>query len=103
MLPSFMDRLQALRTEFGKPMIIASGYRGRNHPDEINKPRPGTHSLGCAVDVRIRGEDALTLVALAVKHGFTGVGISQKGNLRFIHLDDAPSQPWRPRPHIWSY
>ena len=103
MMPSFMDRLQALRDEFNKPMVITSAYRDRSHPNEINKAHVGTHALGCAVDVRVRGADALRLVELAIKHGFTGIGIKQKGAQRFIHLDDSLPRSWRPRPHIWSY
>ena len=103
MLPSFLDRLQALRTDYGKAMIVSSGYRDQSHKKEAHKPRPGTHVIGCAVDIRVRGADALRLIALALKHGFTGIGVSQKGNQRFIHLDDAPATTYRPRPHIWSY
>ncbi|MCH2040295.1 MAG: D-Ala-D-Ala carboxypeptidase family metallohydrolase [Saccharospirillaceae bacterium] len=105
MSPSFMDRLQALRIEFGKPMVITSAYRSRRHSAEKNKRRPGTHSLGCAVDVAVSGEDAIQLILLARVHGFTGIGVNQKGprKERFIHLDDAAKQSWRPRPHIWSY
>lgn len=105
MQASFMDRLQALRTEFGKPLIITSGFRSRRHSAERHKKRPGTHAMGCAVDIAISGADALRLIELAIMKGFSGIGISQSGDhsKRFIHLDDAAAQPWRPRPHIWSY
>lgn len=103
MVPSFMDRLQALRSDFGKPMRISSGYRSPEHPVERKKPAPGPHSTGRACDVLVHGADALTLIALAVKHGFTGIGVSQKGSERFIHLDDLPHDPSRPRPWVWSY
>lgn len=103
MLPSFMDRLQSLRDEFNKPMVITSAYRDRLHPAEFGKDHLGTHAMGCAVDVRVRGADALRLVELAIKHGFTGIGVKQNRENRFIHLDDSQSRSWRPRPHIWSY
>lgn len=105
MVPSFMDRLQALRDEFGKPMHVSSGYRSAIHSAEKDKKRFGTHTLGCAVDIAVSGADALQLIGLAQKHGFTGIGVNQKGphKNRFIHLDDAAAQQWRPRPHIWSY
>lgn len=94
----FMDRLQALRTEFGKRMPITSGYRSAKHSVERNKAKPGTHTQGKAVDVAVMGEDALELVRLALSYGFTGIGISQKaGGARFVHLDTAP------RKAIWSY
>lgn len=103
MLPSFMDRLQRLRDAYGKQMNINSGYRSRAHSAERGKKHSGTHVIGCAVDISVRGSDALRLVELAIQHGFTGIGFQQKGEKRFIHLDDAPNAPHRPRPHIWSY
>ena len=105
MIPSFMDRLQALRNEFNKPMVITSGYRSRNHSVELKKDRIGTHVMGCAVDVECFGVDALKLIELAIKHGFTGVGVKQHSDRtkRFIHLDDAPNTTHRPRPWLWSY
>lgn len=105
MIPSFMDRLQRLREEFNKPMVISSGYRSRNHSAERKKNRPGTHAMGCAVDVVISGGDALRLIELGLKHGFTGIGVKQHSDpaKRFIHLDDAPNATHRPRPWLWSY
>ncbi len=99
----FMARLQALRTDYGKPMVISSGYRDPSHPIEAKKVEPGAHSTGNACDVAVRGGDALELIALAVKHGFTGIGVQQKGGGRFIHLDDLLHSQGRPRPWVWSY
>lgn len=100
---AFMGRLQRLRDEFGKPMIINSGYRHSSHPEEAGKTEPGAHTSGRACDIRVQGSDALRLITLAVKHGFTGIGVNQKGPARFIHLDDLEHQPNRPRPWVWSY
>lgn len=102
MHPDFMARLQKLRTTFGKPMIISSGYRHPTHPVEARKASPGAHALGRAVDVAVEREDAYRLVAFALMHGFTGIGVKQKGGGRFIHLDDVPPGVL-PRPTIWSY
>ena len=101
----FMDALQFLRMEFGKPMVVTSAYRARTHPAEAKKKTVGTHRLGMAVDIAVSGKDALRLVQLAINQGFTGIGVNQKGphSQRFIHLDIAPPGEGRPRPHIWSY
>lgn len=99
----FMDRLQRLRTAYGKLMPVTSGYRHPSHPIEARKPDPGPHSTGRACDVAVSGADALRLIVLAMEHGFTGIGVKQHGDNRFIHLDDLPPSPGRPRPHIWSY
>lgn len=103
MHPEFMARLQQLRSEFNAPMIISSGYRSPRHSVEARKARPGAHAEGRACDVAVTGYAALRLVELAIAHGFTGIGINQKGAGRFIHLDDISGNPRFPRPTIWSY
>lgn len=103
MTADFMEKLQSLRTEYGKPMVITSGYRSSEHPVEVDKIKGGAHTMGKACDVFVRGEDAWLLVALAHKHGFTGCGVKQKGNSRFIHLDTATIADGLPRPAFYSY
>ena len=100
MHPDFMERLQKLRTLYGKPMKVSSGYRDPSHPIEANKPLPGFHTTGRAADIAVQGADAVKLLTLALQVGFTGIGIQQKGGGRFIHLDDVVSSF---RPNIWSY
>ena len=97
--PEFMSALQALRDQFG-PMQISSGYRAPNHPIEARKAKPGTHSTGKAADISVSRGDAVKLLRLALLDGrFTGFGIQQKGDGRFIHLDSTTTN----RPIIWSY
>lgn len=97
----FMARLQQLRSAYGRPMRVTSGYRHPTHPIEAAKSAPGAHTTGRAVDIACNGQQAFALVKLAIEHGFTGVGISQRaGVARFIHLDDLD---WPIRPNIWSY
>lgn len=102
MRPEFMERLQRLRLAYGKPMKITSGFRDRSHPVEARKVATGAHTLGRACDVAVTGADAIRLLVLAVEFGFTGIGVQQKGEGRFIHLDDVPGNQL-PRPAIWSY
>jgi hypothetical protein len=52
--------------------------------------------------VAVAGADAIRLLVLAAEFGFTGIGVQQKGEGRFIHLDDVPGT-LLPRPAIWSY
>jgi zinc D-Ala-D-Ala carboxypeptidase len=100
MKQEFMDKLQALRIEYGKPMRITSGYRCPQHPIEAKKAAPGAHASGCACDIGVDGADAYRLLGLALKAGFTGIGVQQKGTGRFIHLDTLKSGL---RPTVWSY
>lgn len=101
---AFMDRLQALRDAYGKPMIVTSGYRSPEYNATISKTgTDGPHTTGRAVDIAIRGREAYVLLSLAIELGFTGIGVSQKGEARFLHLDDLTAEEGFPRPWIWSY
>ena len=100
MRADFMERLQALRNAYGKPMRITSGFRCAEHPIEAKKAKPGSHASGCACDIGIDGPDAHQLLSIALQLGFTGIGVQQKGSGRFIHLDTLTSGV---RPTVWSY
>jgi zinc D-Ala-D-Ala carboxypeptidase len=98
-----MEKLEALREEFGQPMRLSSAYRDpKLHPRERMKPNgPGYHGKGMAVDVLIHGPEAIRLLKLAIKHGFNGLGINQRNDFsqRFIHLDLRKPE----KSAIWSY
>jgi hypothetical protein len=98
-----IDKLQLLRDDLGFPLVISSGYRCSEHPIEAKKSKPGTHAEGIAVDIAVSHEKALEVLYKAIAHGFKGIGVNQKGNGRFIHLDIAEMGDSRPRPHLWSY
>ena len=100
MQPDFLQKLQALRSVYGKPMRVTSGYRCPEHPIEAKKAKPGAHASGCACDIGIDGADAHRLLKLAFAAGFTGIGVQQKGSGRFIHLDTLEGGL---RPNVWSY
>ncbi len=99
----FLDRLQFLRTMYGKPMPVTSGHRCARHPVEAEKAQPGEHSLGLAVDIACQGADAMRLLQLALELGFNRIGVSQKGRARFLHLGVSPIGGRLPSPMIWSY
>src|SRR6185312_8921618 len=76
----FMDRLQALRTKLGFPLPISSGYRSPSYNSAVSHTGDdGPHTTGRAADIVIRGSSAVKLIAAALDLGFTGIGISQKG------------------------
>lgn len=98
-----LRKLEAVREELGLPMKLSRGYSCPEHNAKISKTGlTGPHTTGHAVDILCRGATALRIVELALKYGFTGIGVSQKGDSRFVHLDDIPSGEG-PRPTIWSY
>lgn len=101
----FMDRLWDLRVAFDRPMVVSSGYRCPSRNQLVSSTGPGgPHTTGSAADIAIFGPDAFDLTRLAFLHGFTGIGIAQRGATRFVHLDTLPPGGLHhPRPRIWSY
>ena len=102
---ALMDALQRVRAICG-PMTVTSGYRSPRHSKEAAKGRSGgPHTLGKAAAIRCAGTPAFELLHTALDEGFTGIGIDQRGEDRFLHLDvithlDDFSAV---RPTIWSY
>ena len=99
----FMEKIEALRESLGFPFIVTSAYRCPKHPIEAPKKLSGAHSTGQAIDLAVQGENAYRLLNGALRAGFTGIGVNQKGDSRFIHLDNIKNSKGRPRPWIWSY
>ena len=97
----FLKVLNNIRHECGFAFVISSGYRCVEHPIEASKSRVGAHTTGSAVDIAVRGDKALKVLEVAMKHGIKRIGINQKGKGRFIHLDMAEEA--FPSPAIWSY
>lgn len=99
MKPEFMELLQTLRTMYGKPMIITSGYRHPTHPVESRKGHTtGEHTRGTCCDIACTtGTDRYQIIRLALQLGFTRIGIAKT----FIHLGIGGAG--LPSPVIWSY
>jgi len=92
-----LDKLQAMRDEYGKPMVITSAFRCKDHPEESKKAAPGAHTSGCAFDVKVgSGIERMRIVELAIKHGAKGVGVANT----FVHVDWWPT---RSEPVMWVY
>ena len=106
MLPDkdFMDKIEALRLAYGKPLTVTSAARCPAHnAKESSTGRTGPHTTGRAIDLAVDRGNAYALTKLAFEHGFTGIGWQQKGASRFVHLDMLEDAPGQPRPCIWSY
>lgn len=103
--PQFMEVLDMLREDYGKPLVVSSGYRSPSYNAKVSDTgENGPHTTGKAVDFKVFGADAWNLLHLAYEYGFYGIGVSQKGPMEshFIHLDMLES-PDYPRPNVWSY
>lgn len=102
----FMWRLQDLRETYGRPMRVTSAFRCPDHPAEAHRRdtgRLGPHTTGRAIDIAVQGGEAYALLRIAIRMGFTGIGVQQSGDKRFLHLDDLTNDDGFPRPWIWSY
>tara|TARA_R100000963_G_C4642571_1_gene106252 strand:- start:1287 stop:1694 length:408 start_codon:yes stop_codon:yes gene_type:complete len=103
----FMEILEQIRSEYGKPMFISSGFRHPDHNERVSSTgRTGPHTKGQACDVLCMGEDAMLIAKIAKELGMTGFGFRQHGpyQKRFLHLDNLPNiVKVQKRPWTWSY
>jgi len=84
---SFMRELQALRDLLGRPVIVTSGYRCKDHPAEKDKPLPGKHCEGIAADICVPGMTPYAVYKLirSAMPIFRGLGVAPHQN--YIHVD----------------
>lgn len=103
----FLHVLEDFRIWYAKPMKLSGAYRCPTHNREVSTTgSTGPHTLGKAVDILVTGEDAYVLLKAALRFGFTGIGINQRGphGMRFIHLDNLmPEEANGLRPRVWTY
>ena len=102
----FMDKLEELRVVSNFGIAVTSGFRDTSHPVEQKKERPsGAHTTGKAVDLAVSRKKAYIVLREAMRLGFTGIGVKQQGDARFLHLDTIGDQDnfHVPRPTLWSY
>ena len=96
----FVSRLDALRHTCGFPFIITSGYRTPEYNNQVSTTGyTGPHTTGKAADIQVSRGNAYIVLREALNMGcFTGIGINQKGDDRFIHLDSIVGAN-----RLWSY
>ena len=98
----FMRMLQELRNQMNGLLRVSSARRCDTHNHEVSttkNKKNGVHTLGQASDILISGERAMLLFEKARQIGFSGIGLSQRGDhaSRFVDLDT------KPRKALWSY
>lgn len=106
MLPEqeFMDKVEQLRLSVGFSLPVSSAARCPAHNAEVSGTgATGPHTTGRAIDFSVTHARAYTVMITAMRMGFSGIGVQQKGGGRFIHIDDLPDGPGQPRPTVWSY
>lgn len=98
---SLITALDELRQRVGFPLVVSSGYRCPAHNAAISSTGDdGPHTTGQAADIAVDRLKAYIVLREAMEMKvFTGIGVNQKGNSRFIHLDTLDEG----RPTCWSY
>lgn len=86
-----MEALQRLRNFWGKPIVITSGHRCREHNAKVGGTENSQH-LKIAFDCRCPTLDQKHFIKVAQDAGFTGVGKYASRN--FVHLDLGPKRVW---------
>lgn len=101
---AFQAQLEEFRLFYGAPMRVSSGARCPSHNASVSgtgRTGPHTHA---AVDLLCSGAEAHALLTAAMRWGWAGIGVHQRGPhaQRFLHLDDLPNGA-HPRPWLWTY
>lgn len=91
-IPEAMDAIQDLRDVWGKPIVITSAHRCKEHNARVGGKKDSQH-LKLAFDCAIPAEEQEDFVAMAENVGFTGIGVYPSRG--FVHLDMGPRRRWR--------
>lgn len=97
--PDFLEAFQLFRDLVGKPFIVHSGYRCKDHPVEKTKAGPGRHAEGIAADFHVENLDlkAVFDLILAKMPVFKGIGVAIHQN--YLHVDTRKSS----KTVFWAY
>ena len=92
-----LDKLQALRDRFGKPLIVRSAYRSPEHNRAVGGARRSKHMDGAAFDIAMANHDPVAFEAAAREVGFLGFGFYPRSG--FMHIDLGPARVGRAVPY----
>ena len=87
-----LDKLQALRDQLGKPLIVRSAYRSPEHNRAVGGAKRSKHLIGAAFDIAMENHDPATFEAAAREVGFLGFGFYPRSG--FMHVDLGPDRQW---------
>lgn len=86
----FVAILDSIRADFGKPIIITSGFRTKAYNEDLiargfKASSTSSHLKGVAVDIACTNSgDRIRLIEIAIKHNIRRIGVGSN----FLHLDD---------------
>jgi len=80
---NLVNKLQELRTRYGKSITITSGYRSAEHNTKVGGVKNSQHVLGLAVDLTAKDLNKLYDLCCEI---FSAIGDGRKKG-KFIHVD----------------
>ena len=87
-----MDKLQTLRNQLGKPLIVRSGYRSPSHNKAVGGAKASKHMDGIAFDIAMSNHNPAAFAEAARAVGFLGFGTYPRSG--FMHIDLGPARTW---------
>lgn len=90
-----MDKLQALRSRLGSPLIVNSAYRTPAHNAAVDGAPGSKHLTAEAFDISMSNHNPQEFEAAAREVGFRGFGFYPRSN--FMHVDIGPARSWGER------
>lgn len=91
------DMLEEFRELVGKPVVVLSGYRCRDHNKTVGGALRSQHQFGTAADIRVDGMTAAEMEAIAHQCHLI-VGIGRNDYTGFLHIDCRSADPVK-----WCY
>jgi hypothetical protein len=93
--PDFLDIMNLIREDFGKPIEVNRWYSCPEHDKEVGGK--GNHPSGKAGDFRcVHSLTRHRLIELANKYGIPRIGVGKT----FLHFDIVETAP---TPRLWLY
>ncbi len=92
----FLEILETVRKEYGKPMRLNSAFRCFDYNAKIGAKKSSSHCFGLAVDIAVSGSrQRFELIRHLLKH-VSRIGIGDG----FVHADH---DPVKDQNVIWTY
>ena len=84
--------LQQIRSHFGVPVHITSGYRCETHNKKVGGVTGSRHTKGQAADFWVEGVKPAEVAKYAECIGVKGIGLYEAGDGNFVHIDTRTSK-----------
>ena len=97
--PALLAKLEAISKQFGRPLVITSGYRDPQRNERVGGASGSQHLTGLAVDVSTGGlsqQQVLQLLEIASRNGIVGIGVYTNGSVHFDIRPNSGNVAWGP-------